>query len=94
MPRSDAELLEIARDNAANGWAALAMIREAIETLGPVGALPSGEHVVAIYGPEPVHEAEAIVVALRRILDPDASEVEHQEAARAIRMRNSSERRA
>jgi hypothetical protein len=93
MPRSDAELLEIARDNAANGWAALAMIREAIETLGPPGALPSGEHVVAIYGPEPVHEAEAIVVALQRILDPDAPEAERQEVARAIR-RKTTELRA
>jgi hypothetical protein len=40
------------------------MIRETIETLGPAGILPAeGQH-----GPEPVHEAEAIVDALRKLL--------------------------
>ena len=50
--------------------AALRMIREAIETLGPPGILPSEEAVVMRYGPEPVHEAEAIVDALRELLGP------------------------
>jgi hypothetical protein len=56
------------RDNYQNAWAALRMIREAIETLGPPGALPSNEAVLMLYGPEPVHEGQAIVDALRRIL--------------------------
>lgn len=47
-----------------NYAAALRMIREAIETLGPVGILPSPDAVLLLYGPEPVHEAEAIVAAL------------------------------
>jgi hypothetical protein len=37
------------------------MIREAIEALGPAGVLPSGEAVISLYGPEPIHEAQAIV---------------------------------
>jgi hypothetical protein len=79
---SDAELLEIADENYQNAWAALRMIREAIETLGPPSALSPGERVVALYGPEPVHEAEAIVVALQRILTPEATEQDIQAVAR------------
>lgn len=48
--------------------ALLRMIQETIETLGPPGALPSEEAVLNLYGPEPVHEAEAIVEALRKLL--------------------------
>jgi hypothetical protein len=44
------------------------MIREAVETLGPPGALPSQDAVPALFGPEPVHEASAIVEALQRLL--------------------------
>ena len=40
-----------------------------LETLGPPGVLPSQEAVIALYGPEPVHEAQAIVDALTKILD-------------------------
>ena len=47
------------------------MIREAVETLGPPGVLPSGEAVISLYGPEPIHEAEAIVDALAVILGDD-----------------------
>ena len=49
------------------------MIREAVETLGPPGVLPSGEAVISLYGPEPIHEAQAIVDALAAILgdEPD-----------------------
>lgn len=46
------------------------MIRETIETLGPPGVLPSGEAVLMLYGPEPIHEGQAIVDALRKILAP------------------------
>jgi hypothetical protein len=59
--------------NYRNAWAGLHMIRDAVETLGPPGVLPSGEAVISLYGPEPIHEAQAIVDALAAILgdDPD-----------------------
>jgi hypothetical protein len=41
------------RDNYQNAWAALRMIGETIETLGPPGALRSGEAVVMLYGRSP-----------------------------------------
>ena len=47
--------------NYRNAWAGLRMIREAVETLGPPGVLPSGEAVISLYGPEPIHEAQALV---------------------------------
>jgi hypothetical protein len=36
--------------NYRNAWAGLRMIREAVETLGPPGALPSGEAVISLMG--------------------------------------------
>jgi hypothetical protein len=48
-------------ENMQNAWAALRMVREAVETLG---ILISEEEVLAQYGPEPIHEATAIVDAL------------------------------
>jgi hypothetical protein len=56
--------VRIARETRDNALAALAMIREAIETLGPPGILPRP----GALGPEPVHEGEAIVAALQQIL--------------------------
>jgi hypothetical protein len=44
------------------------MISEAVERLGPPGILPSEDAVLERYGPEPVHEAAAIVEALRKLL--------------------------
>jgi hypothetical protein len=67
MPIDDAER-DGWRDNVQNGWAALRMIRETVETLGPPGALPSRDTVLIEHGPEAVHEAQAIVEALRRLL--------------------------
>ena len=58
----------VARENVQNAWAGLRMIRETIETLGPPGALPSEEAVLRRYGPEPVHEAAAIVETLKTLL--------------------------
>ena len=55
---------DVALENYRNAWTALRMIREAVETLGPPGVLP----VLALYGPEPVHEGQAIVDALTEIL--------------------------
>ena len=57
-------------DNMQNAWAALRMIRETVETLGPSGILISEEEVLARYGPEPIHEATAIVEALTTLLGP------------------------
>jgi hypothetical protein len=53
----------------ASAIAGLRMIRDAIETLGPVGVLISPEAVLLRYGPEPVHEAEAIVEAIKVICE-------------------------
>jgi hypothetical protein len=55
-------------ENYRNAWQGLRMIREAVETLGPPGALLSEEGVLRKYGPEPIHEAQAIVDALTKIL--------------------------
>jgi hypothetical protein len=60
-------------DNLQNAWAALRMIRETVETLGPPGVLISEEQVLAQYGPEPMHEATAIVKALTVLLGPKCS---------------------
>ena len=53
-------------DNYQNAWAGLRMIREAVENLGPCASLISEEGVLATKGPEPIHEAEAIVEAITR----------------------------
>jgi hypothetical protein len=60
------------RDNYQNALAALRMIRETIETLGPPGALPSRDTVLFERGPEPIHEGQAIVDAIRKLLSPPA----------------------
>jgi hypothetical protein len=39
------------------------MIRDAVETLGPVGAVKSVE---AVGGPEFIHEAEAIIEGIKK----------------------------
>lgn len=58
--------------------ASLRMIREAIETLGPVDALISPEAVLLRYGPEPVHEAEAIVEAIRLMCEMIPSQAQRE----------------
>jgi hypothetical protein len=68
---TDEEKYENLLNNYRKAWHALAMIRETIEELGPPGALMSADGVLRKYGPEPVHEAQAIVDALTEILaDP------------------------
>jgi hypothetical protein len=59
---------EVLLENYRNAWQALRMVRETIETLGPPGALPSEEAVLKLYGPEPIHEGQAIVDALTKLL--------------------------
>jgi hypothetical protein len=51
----------VLQENYTNAWAALAMVREALELYGPVQA---SEHAK---GPEPVHEAELLVAAIQRL---------------------------
>jgi hypothetical protein len=62
---STSELAEARQETTENWSAALRMIREAVETLGPPGILPSQEAVLALYRPESVHEATAIVKPCR-----------------------------
>ncbi|TIM05943.1 hypothetical protein [Mesorhizobium sp.] len=47
-----------------NAWAGLKLVRMAIEQTCPAGVLPSKEAVVLLYGPEPVHEGEALAKAI------------------------------
>jgi hypothetical protein len=48
-------------------WLALAMIRKELERYEPVTSVISREGVLAMYGPEPTHDAEALVEAIRRL---------------------------
>jgi hypothetical protein len=71
---------ETVLENYRNAWKGLHMIREVVETLGPPGILPSQEAVVTLYGPEPTHEAQAIVDALTKVLGDPGSEGDPFEA--------------
>ncbi|PAQ01554.1 PAC2 family protein [Mesorhizobium mediterraneum] len=53
-----------AHDNTQNAWAALKLVRMAIEETCPAGVLPSEDAVLLLYGPEPVHEGEALAKAI------------------------------
>ena len=59
--------------NYRNAWAGLLDDPRYCRDVGPAGVLPSGEAVISLYGPEPIHEAQAIVDALAAILgdEPD-----------------------
>ncbi|WP_027155029.1 hypothetical protein [Mesorhizobium sp. WSM2561] len=52
------------QENIRNAWAALKLVRMAIEQTCPAGVLPSEEAVVLLYGPEPIHEGEALAKAI------------------------------
>ncbi|PAQ08436.1 hypothetical protein CIT26_15925 [Mesorhizobium temperatum] len=55
------------RENAAkdrNERAGLKLVRMAIEQTCPVGVLPSEEAVLLLYGPEPIHEGEALAKSI------------------------------
>jgi hypothetical protein len=62
------ELAEARKETRENWSAALHLIRETVETLAPPGILPSRETVLQLYGPEPVHEAEALAAAIRTLV--------------------------
>lgn len=59
-----------ARENLREAWAALAMIRETVETLGPVGAMKASEH---LDGPTFMHEADEIVAGIKTLASPSAA---------------------
>jgi hypothetical protein len=52
------------QDNICNAWAALKLVRMAIEQTCPAGVLPSEEAILLLYGPEPIHEGEALAKAI------------------------------
>jgi len=63
--------------NLQDAWAAMRMIREAVETLGPIGAMPAEEHLA---GPTFLHEAEAIVAGIMKMKAADPVAVALQAA--------------
>lgn len=65
---SQSHLYAITQDNNRALWRALAMIRDAIEELGPVGVMRSSEVVACLDGPTPEMEAEEIIRGIQRIV--------------------------
>jgi hypothetical protein len=63
-PDEDAEVNEGDVTSPARFWAALNLVRVALESVAPPGVLPSKEAVLKLYGPEPVHEGEALAKAV------------------------------
>ncbi len=59
----------IAQRSRQDAWAALGMIREAVETLGPIGAMPAEE---SLAGPTFLHEADAIVAGIMKMKEAAA----------------------
>lgn len=53
-----------AQENIRNTWAALKVVRMAIEQTCPLVCCRAKEAVLLFYGPEPVHEAEALAKAI------------------------------
>lgn len=73
----------VMRDNLREARSALAMIRETIETLGPVGAVQASEH---LDGPTFMHEAEALVAGIRHTLASREAEPVNSHAALTSRV--------
>lgn len=59
--------VEVVTTNLREAWSALAMIRDAIETLGPVGAMRSSEAVCCLTAPTFNAEAEEIIRGIQAI---------------------------
>ena len=55
-----------ARENLREAWAAMAMLRETVETLAPSGAVKASEHL----GPTFMHEADALVAGIIALSAP------------------------
>ena len=60
--------LAASRANLQALWQALALIRDAIEELAPIGAMRSSEAVMGASGPEPHHEAEELIRGIQAIV--------------------------
>lgn len=66
----DGARLESMDENIRNAWAALKLVRMAIEQTCPAGVLPSEDAALLLYGPEPVHKealAKAIIDTVKRL---------------------------
>lgn len=77
--------LVAARENLREAWAALAMIRETVETLAPSGAVIGAEY---LDGPTFTHEADALVegiIAIRSSPPPSDERAKVVEAAKQAR---------
>lgn len=61
--RQNRDAIEATRQTNRALWDALRMVREAVEAHAPAGSLPARETV----GPEPAHEAEALIAAILAI---------------------------
>lgn len=68
-PETRADVIKTLQSNLLDAWAAIRMIRDAVETLGPVGCMTSEEHVACAVAPTPEAEAEAIIAGIQRIAD-------------------------
>lgn len=73
---------DAALQNMRDGWTALRMIREAVETLGPVGCMVSEEHTACAVAPTPQAEAEAIIAGIQNIATLATAEM--RDAAQAM----------
>ena len=62
-------VLAVGRENRRDLWAALALIREAVEAMVPVGAMRSSEAVMDQDGPEPQQKAPELVRGIQAIAD-------------------------
>jgi ribA/ribD-fused uncharacterized protein len=65
------------QDNLREAWSALSMIREAVETLAPSGAVKAAEH---LDGPTFAHEAETLIAGIMAITSPASADVRIGEA--------------
>lgn len=62
-----AALYEIAMDNVQDAWSAFALLRETLETLCPVGAMRSGEHVACHVAPTFHAEAMELIAGIQAL---------------------------
>lgn len=63
MTQDIQKALEISEANRLEAWEAMDMIREAIETLGPVGAVKAVEYVL----PGFINEAKALIEGIQKL---------------------------
>lgn len=71
--------------NLQSAWTALRMIREAVETLGPVGSIPSDEHVACHIAPTFEAEAEVLVSGIVKLAASASESLRHANGERITR---------